>query len=82
VLRLGIRQSTLAVTVDGGFTINELEAHSLQQSYGPGILKMIPAEPAAAFVHIWPSRRLLPSAEWLSSAAFHIRTWRLRCAGA
>jgi triacylglycerol lipase len=33
----------LAVTIDGGFTLNELEAHSLQQSYGPGILKLIPS---------------------------------------
>ena len=36
----------LAVTIDGGFTLDELQAHSLQQSYGPGLLKLIP--PAAA----------------------------------
>jgi len=36
----------LAVTIDGGFTLNELEAHSLQQSYGPGLLKLIPAAAA------------------------------------
>ena len=33
----------LAVMIDGGFTIDELQAHSLQQSYGPGLLKLIPA---------------------------------------
>jgi triacylglycerol lipase len=33
----------LAVAIDGGFTLNELQAHSLQQSYGPGLLKLIPA---------------------------------------
>jgi triacylglycerol lipase len=37
----------LAVTIDGGFTLNELEAHSLQHSYGPGILKLIPSGAAA-----------------------------------
>jgi triacylglycerol lipase len=37
----------LAVAIDGGFTINELQAHSLQQSYGPGLLKLIPAAAAA-----------------------------------
>lgn len=37
----------LAITIDGGFTFNELEAHSLQQSYGPGLLKLVPAAPAA-----------------------------------
>jgi triacylglycerol lipase len=36
----------LAVTIDGGFTLNELEAHSLQQSYGPGLVKLIPAAAA------------------------------------
>jgi triacylglycerol lipase len=33
----------IAVTIDGGFTLNELQAHSLQQSYGPGLLKLVPA---------------------------------------
>jgi len=33
----------LAVIVNGGFTLNELQAHSLQESYGPGLLKIIPA---------------------------------------
>jgi len=37
----------IAVTIDGGFTLNELQAHSLQQSYGPGLLKLIPAAAAA-----------------------------------
>jgi triacylglycerol lipase len=37
----------LAVTIDGGFTLNELQAHSLQQSYGPGLLKLVPAAAAA-----------------------------------
>jgi triacylglycerol lipase len=36
----------LAVTIDGGFTLNELQAHGLQQSYGPGLLKLIPAAAA------------------------------------
>jgi hypothetical protein len=37
----------IAVTIDGGFTLNELQAHSLQQSYGPGLLKLVPAAAAA-----------------------------------
>jgi triacylglycerol lipase len=37
----------MAVTIDGGFTLDELQAHSLQQSYGPGLLKLIPAAAAA-----------------------------------
>jgi triacylglycerol lipase len=36
----------LAVMIDGGFTLNELQAHGLQQSYGPGLLKLIPAAAA------------------------------------
>lgn len=36
-----------AVKVDGGFTLNELQAHSLPLSYGPGLEKLIPAAPAA-----------------------------------
>lgn len=31
-----------AVKVDGGFTLNELQAHSMVQSYDPGLLKLIP----------------------------------------
>ncbi|MBV8102681.1 MAG: lipase family protein [Verrucomicrobia bacterium] len=37
----------IAVTINGGFTLNELQAHSLQQSYDPGLLKLIPAAAAA-----------------------------------
>lgn len=36
----------LAVTIDGGFTLNELQAHGLQQSYGPGLLRLVPAAAA------------------------------------
>jgi triacylglycerol lipase len=32
----------LAVRVDGGFTLDEFIAHSLPQSYGPGLLKLYP----------------------------------------
>ena len=32
----------MAVKVDGGFTLNELVAHSLEKSYGPGLQKLIP----------------------------------------
>jgi hypothetical protein len=46
----------LAVTIDGGFTVNELQAHSLQQSYGPGLLKLMPAAAAAA-----PARLVVPA---------------------
>lgn len=37
----------MVVTIDGGFTLNELQAHSLQQSYGLGLLKLVPAAAAA-----------------------------------
>jgi hypothetical protein len=37
----------IAVTIDGGFTLDELQAHSLQQSYGPGLLKLAPAAATA-----------------------------------
>ncbi len=40
----------LAVNVDGGFTLDELTAHSLDKSYGPGLKNLIPqpgAQPAA-----------------------------------
>jgi len=33
----------LAVMIDGGFTLDELRAHDLEESYGPGLLKLIPA---------------------------------------
>jgi len=33
----------MAVKIDGGFTLDELVAHSLSQSYGPGLKKLIPA---------------------------------------
>lgn len=36
-----------AVKVDGGFTLNELQAHSLPLSYGPGLEKLIPLAPTA-----------------------------------
>jgi len=36
----------LAVRIDGGFTLDELVAHSLEKSYGPGLLKLIPASGA------------------------------------
>ncbi len=32
----------MAVKIDGGFTMDELVAHSLTQSYGPGLKKLIP----------------------------------------
>ncbi len=32
----------LAVHVDGGFTMNELVAHSMEKSYAPGLAKLIP----------------------------------------
>ncbi|MFZ0213846.1 MAG: lipase family protein [Candidatus Acidiferrales bacterium] len=38
----------MAVKVDGGFTLDELVAHSLAQSYGPGLQKLIPVAGAAA----------------------------------
>jgi hypothetical protein len=43
----------LAVKVDGGFTVDELVAHSLERSYGPGLEKLQPqpggqAKPVAA----------------------------------
>jgi len=31
-----------AVRIDGGFTLDELVAHSLDQSYGPGLSKLMP----------------------------------------
>jgi len=31
-----------AVHVDGGFTLNELVAHSMEKSYGPGLAKLVP----------------------------------------
>lgn len=31
------------VKVDGGFTLDELVAHSMEKSYGPGLLKLISA---------------------------------------
>lgn len=31
-----------AVHVDGGFTLNELVAHSMEKSYGPGLAKLMP----------------------------------------
>lgn len=40
----------LAVQVDGGFTTDELVAHSLEQSYGPGLQKLIPQAGAQARV--------------------------------
>lgn len=36
-----------AVKVDGGFTLNELQAHSLPLSYDPGLEKLIPRAPTA-----------------------------------
>jgi triacylglycerol lipase len=39
----------LAVKIDGGFTLDELVAHSMEKSYGPGLLKLIPQ--AAAVPH-------------------------------
>jgi hypothetical protein len=38
----------LAVNVDGGFTLDELVAHSLAMSYDPGLLKLIPQVNAKA----------------------------------
>jgi predicted lipase len=32
----------LAVLVNGGFTLNELVAHSMEESYDPGLAKLIP----------------------------------------
>ncbi len=33
----------VAVRINGGFTLNELTAHSLDKSYGPGLAKLLPA---------------------------------------
>jgi hypothetical protein len=32
----------MAVSVDGGFTLDELRAHSMPLSYAPGLAKLIP----------------------------------------
>jgi predicted lipase len=38
----------LAVNIDGGFTVDELVAHSLATSYDPGLVKLIPQGGAKA----------------------------------